>query len=288
MKLKDKINRSVIIQIIYAFFLTVVISVAINNLILKRIINYFNVQNDVVDILRIFISGVVLSYIGYIFYFKKIKKDYNIIICNRKTLLDSLFGFILGSSSILIILGILYLIGMFKITSTQISWYVLYTVISIFVFAFFEELIFRGILYKLIEEKYGTYISLIITGIVFSLFHLSNNNFNIVSFFGIVIGGVVLGIMYTYTKQIWLSVFFHFSWNLTQVIFGVTLSGEDRFSRGAVFTSIREGHELLTGGNFGPENSIFAILLTAVIFTIYLITCIKKEKIVLRKDKNFV
>lgn len=73
-----------------------------------------------------------------------------------------------------------------------------------------EELIFRGIIQKyLIKLTKHAWIGIILTGLIFSLFHLSWSTILAIWFFGI-----ILGIVYYTTGNIWYSIFMHFINNL--------------------------------------------------------------------------
>jgi hypothetical protein len=62
---------------------------------------------------------------------------------------------------------------------------------------------------------------------------------------------------------------FHFGWNFFQVLYGVTLSGEEEYKTDALFKSSLTGPYILTGDEFGPENSVLTIILTFLIFLIF-------------------
>ncbi len=128
-----------------------------------------------------------------------------------------------------------------------------------------EELFFRGILYRILEQWLGTIVALIIPSLIFGLVHIPNENITILGVLGATIGGLLLGIMYTYTKRLWLPLAFHFGWNFTQLIFGTNVSGIKEFS--VLLKSELKGPFLLTGSQFGVEDSIFALLFTALLFT---------------------
>lgn len=69
-----------------------------------------------------------------------------------------------------------------------------------------EELIFRGIIQRyLINFTKNAWLGIIITGLIFSLFHLSWNTILAIWFFGI-----ILGLVYYTTGNIWYSIFIHF------------------------------------------------------------------------------
>jgi membrane protease YdiL (CAAX protease family) len=90
-------------------------------------------------------------------------------------------------------------------------------IIALFVIAilpaFFEELLFRGVMQQMIEQwsKNG-WIAILITGFIFSAIHLSYYGF--LPRFGL---GIVLGLIFFYTRNMWLNVLLHFLNNAVAV-----------------------------------------------------------------------
>ena len=100
-----------------------------------------------------------------------------------------------------------------------------------------------------------------LTALLFGASHLANPNATIFSAAAIAIeAGIMLGAAYMYTRSLWLPIAIHFSWNFAESgIYGTALSGYDI---GTTFiTSTTQGPAILTGGSFGPENSIIALIL---------------------------
>ena len=63
---------------------------------------------------------------------------------------------------------------------------------------------------------------------------------------------------YVLTRNIWLAVGIHMSWNFTQgYVFGAAVSGVS--SPYSVLKTTLSGPEVLTGGSFGPEGSVLAL-----------------------------
>lgn len=125
---------------------------------------------------------------------------------------------------------------------------------------FMEELIFRGILFRWIEEFLGSWGALIITALFFGFAHDSNPNATTFSSIAISIeAGLLLGAAYMWTRSLWLPIGIHFGWNVTQgFVFDVPVSGNE--VEGLV-TAELSGPELLSGGAFGLEASVIALVL---------------------------
>jgi membrane protease YdiL (CAAX protease family) len=125
----------------------------------------------------------------------------------------------------------------------------------------FEELVFRGALMRILEEYLGSWIALILSALVFGLTHLLNPAGTLKGALFITIeAGLLLGAAYLLTRRLWMSMGFHISWNYTQsAVFSGIVSGGDS-DPGLIRASIA-GPELLTGGSFGLEASLIALIL---------------------------
>ena len=124
--------------------------------------------------------------------------------------------------------------------------------------AFGEELTFRGGVFRVLEDGFGTAVALIVSAGAFGLVHALNAGASIVSTAAIALeAGVFLGLAYAATRNLWLPIGLHFGWNFTEGgIFGADVSGR---AYHGVFKFSLSGPDILTGGAFGPEASIVAI-----------------------------
>ena len=126
--------------------------------------------------------------------------------------------------------------------------------------AFMEELLFRGILFRWLEAFGGSWFALALTSALFGFAHLFNPNATILSSVAIALeAGVLLGGAYMLTRNLWMAIGLHAAWNFTQGwIFDVPVSGTDQ--HGMVEAQL-SGPELLSGGAFGLEASLIAMVL---------------------------
>ena len=134
---------------------------------------------------------------------------------------------------------------------------------------FVEEVIFRGILFRWLEEFGGSWFALLLTSALFGLAHLNNDNATWFSTFCIAMeAGVLLGGAYMVTRSLWAPIGLHFGWNVTQgLVWGVPISGHE--ADGIVDAQLY-GHPLLSGGAFGLEASLIA-LIVATFFGLWLV-----------------
>ncbi len=131
--------------------------------------------------------------------------------------------------------------------------------------AFTEEVMFRGVLFRIIEEYTGTWIALISTGLVFGLMHLANPHADLWGAIAIAIeAGGMLGAAYIATRSLWLPIGLHFGWNFAAAgIFSTEVSGNDT-PQGLLDTTT-SGPTPITGGAFGPEGSLYSVLFGALV-----------------------
>ena len=113
--------------------------------------------------------------------------------------------------------------------------------------------------------------------------HISNPNFKIFDLLLYLIWGFTMAMMFIYTKRIWLPYFFHIGWNFAQPFYGSNLTGANDF--GTIIQSKFTGPELLTGGAFGIEDSIFTLSFLLFIGMTFYYLSKKEGKIV--KGKLF-
>ena len=127
-----------------------------------------------------------------------------------------------------------------------------------------EELLFRGVLFRNVERWTGTWIALGLTGALFGLIHLLNANATLVGAVAIAISaGGMLTAAYVATRKLWLPIGLHFGWNIAaSAIFSTEVSGTD--TRQGLLDSTISGRTLVTGGAFGPEGSVFAVVFGVV------------------------
>ena len=127
--------------------------------------------------------------------------------------------------------------------------------------AFMEELLFRGILFRFLEEFAGSWAALVVTSALFGFAHIFNANATWASSIAIMVeAGMLIGGAYLLARNLWVPMGLHAAWNFTQgFIFDVPVSGNDM--HGLVQAKL-SGPVLLSGGAFGLEASIIGVVLS--------------------------
>ncbi|WP_318214945.1 CPBP family intramembrane glutamic endopeptidase [Streptomyces sp. SCL15-6] len=133
-----------------------------------------------------------------------------------------------------------------------------------------EEVVYRGVLFRIVEERIGTYLALALTGLVFGLSHLLNEHATLWGALAIAIeAGFMLAAAYAATRSLWLTIGVHFGWNFAAAgIFSTEVSGNG--ASDGLLDTVTSGPALLTGGEFGPEGSVYSVGFGALLTLVFL------------------
>ena len=123
-----------------------------------------------------------------------------------------------------------------------------------------EETMLRAIFFRIVEASLGTWIAIALSAALFGLLHAANPGATAVSTMAIALeAGVLLAAVYAFTRRLWMAMGLHAAWNFTEGgVFGASVSGTTPYG---LFHSRFSGASLLTGGAFGPEASIVAVVI---------------------------
>jgi hypothetical protein len=175
---------------------------------------------------------------------------------------------------------ILIVLGMYRIEGLNPWTFLIPGVAMALSAGVFEELVFRGVLFRSVEDLFGSWISVAVSSFVFGAVHLLNPEATLVG--AIYVGieaGLLLAAAYLVTRRLWISIGAHTAWNYTEnAIFSGVVSGS--ISDPGLIRSSIEGPELLTGGSFGLESSVFALVLCTSAGLLMLIMAIRRGNIV--------
>jgi membrane protease YdiL (CAAX protease family) len=121
-----------------------------------------------------------------------------------------------------------------------------------------EEILFRAILFRIVEQRLGTWIALAVSAALFGLVHALNAGATVTSTVAIMLeAGILLAAAFVLTRRLWMVFGLHTAWNFTEGgLFGASVSGG---AGHGLLASHFDGPAWLTGGAFGPEASFVAI-----------------------------
>ena len=282
-KINNIIHHPITKIILGLLIICIIVPVVIKVAILKPLFSLFNLTEDVSKSIQAIVS-ITIILVTYSLFFRIYEKRKIVELSRNGLVSDSLIGFFTGFILIFIVLVIFYLIGYYKPLLVGHYTVLIKTFVFLTLLGIWEEIAFRGIIYRITEKRLGTVWALIISSLIFGFFHLANENFNIFSGFAIALElGLLTGISYTLTKRLWFPMALHIGWNFSLLFWGVTVSGATEFSN--FIESDLGGPELITGGKFGPENSIITVLFSLIIFTVFYFQTSKKG-LIIKKSRS--
>jgi membrane protease YdiL (CAAX protease family) len=199
-----------------------------------------------------------------------------------KVVPHGLLGLAAGFAFISSVVGILWLAGAYTVTGTRpdVDW--VRPLLSVgLATALAEEIVFRGVLFRITEEGLGTWPALLVSAALFGGIHMMNRNATIWSSVAIAIeAGVVLGLVYHVSRSLPLVIGIHMAWNFGQgTIYGIPVSGS---AAAGLLVSERPGPDWLTGGIFGAEASVVAVVISLLASAVLVAHARRSGSIVVR------
>ncbi len=130
-----------------------------------------------------------------------------------------------------------------------------------------EEALFRGYLLTSLARRNNIWIAIIVSSLMFAIFHGGNAEFSLIAFINIALFGIFASVFTLKRGNIWGISAIHSMWNFAQGnIFGFRVSGNPELD--SLLTATNQGFgSILSGGNFGLEGGLGAtvVLLIAIL-----------------------
>lgn len=223
------------------------------------ILDLTSIDRNFRNLFKAIISSVSVLY-TYTLFYKIIEKRAITELSTKHLARNVFFGVLIGVVLQCLTILVVSLFGDFKILAVNPFSYMIIPFTVAFTVAIFEEILMRGIIFRIAEQKLGSYIALFISAMLFGLFHIVNPGSTFISGLCVVAAGFLFGVAYIYTRNLWFPIAIHFSWNFMQSgVFGVVTSGNENTS--SLLTTELSGNTLITGGGFGTEASLQTLLL---------------------------
>jgi membrane protease YdiL (CAAX protease family) len=197
--------------------------------------------------------------VGYYWFVRLIEKRPVTELLRAGSVREFAIGVAIGTALISTTVGILSALGFYNVTGIN-GWSVaILPLMSAVMAAIVEEIAIRGIVFRITEESLGSWIALLLSSVLFGALHLGNPNATLFSALAIALeAGILLASAYMLTRNLWLPIGLHMAWNFTQSgVYGVATSG---VADKGYLQSTLTGPTLLSGGEFGAEASIVAVV----------------------------
>lgn len=182
-------------------------------------------------------------------------------------------GLALGAACVGVCAAIVWALGGLAVTGmrpfTEIPWLTEIIMTGLFS-AVVEEILFRGIMFRLLEEQVGSWIAVFASAALFGSLHLFAAEATWLSTLATIVGGGTLfAVVYLLTRSLWWVIGLHAAWNsVLGNVLGVPVSGN--VNEGLLITH-PAGADLISGGTYGLEASIVTVVVLTAIAAVGLV-----------------
>ena len=139
-----------------------------------------------------------------------------------------------------------------------------------------EELLFRGVVFRIMSQRFGLPIAFVLSCLIFGFAHAVNGNATVWGLLSIAIqGGSLMTAAYIASRSLWLPIGIHLAWDTAEgAFFGVQNSGTEQ---PGLLRAVLTGPTWLTGGSFGPEASPVTWLVCLTVSAVLLLRARKNR-----------
>jgi hypothetical protein len=206
----------------------------------------------------VLLTAVVLS--AYAAYVRMVEKRAVTELAGPRAMRELGAGVLLGALLLSLTMGVLAALGVYRITGYNGAAAMLTTVPGFMLAAVLEEVVVRGVIFRILNEWLGSWIALVLSAAVFGLLHLLNPGTTVLNAASVMMeAGILLAAAYLLTRRLWLCMGIHFAWNFMQGgVFSAAVSGGA--TRGLLQAKL-DGADWLSGGAFGAEASVVALVI---------------------------
>jgi len=230
-----------------------------------------------------FIPSLVFTLIAlWIFQRFIVKRPLALLGLNKNGILPQFgIGWLIGTGLILIGFLMMTLLGVLSFHGTNWNTGLIFGFLLMFLIqSFSEEVLFRSYLIPTIEYRLGLPAALILSSLAFMVIHFFNPNINPLGMLDLFVGGILMGLLFIKYRNVWAPTGMHAAWNYIQsTILGYEVSGIKTYSW---LNMIEVGPDIITGGAFGYEGSVFSTLFQLIFIYFFVksnpdLISIKKE-----------
>jgi membrane protease YdiL (CAAX protease family) len=227
-----------------------------------------------------FLMRAVPALLAYLLLVRFVERRAVTELAPRRLLPDGALGTLAGLLLFSAVVGALYLLGSYHVTGTNpdAPWVPALLMVGLGA-GIGEEIICRGVLFRIVEEGLGSWWALVISALFFGAAHIANPGATLWSSAAIAIeAGLLLGMIYHVTRSLSLCMGLHAAWNFAQgTIYGIPVSGT---AADGWLVSTRSGPDWLSGGVFGAEASVIALSVSLLCSLALLAVALRRGSIV--------
>ncbi len=230
-----------------------------------------------VDIVRLLVS-IPLILISYQWYCRSYEKRSAFEIDPNDGIVQWVLGATVAAVMVLVFVGLIELVGDYRIVEVRGGTRLLVNFLTFTAGALLQDMVLLCILYRLLEEFIGTWVSLLISLSLFGVVHLLNAEQSIASAVMLMFSSLIIVAPFILTRKLWVTWGFHAGWNFMQAgVFGMMNSG---VAFKGWFVAEIAGPEWVTGGSIGLEGTYHSMAIDFLIGLAVMFLAVRYQKIV--------
>jgi membrane protease YdiL (CAAX protease family) len=207
--------------------------------------------------------GAVIGCLSYAFCVTRIEKRAVSELGLKGALGEYGAGFVLGGLMVCVSVASIAALGGLRALSLAPSSIIILPLLMHITVGLIEEMMLRGIFFRVVQESVGSWLALLASGLVFGGMHLINDNTSVLGIANIAAAGVFFAAAFMLTGRLWLCAALHAGWNFVQDgVFSLAVSGHE--VKNGLLTTQLSGPDWLTGGAFGIEGSAVDLVLVVL------------------------
>jgi membrane protease YdiL (CAAX protease family) len=201
---------------------------------------------------------LIAAYLGYVRWVEK-RSPFELSLAGA--LKETGIGLLIGASVISASVAVLAVFDAYHVDGINLETPWIRYLAGFLAVAAIEEMLFRVLLFRLLEKSLGSVLAIVLSTAVFGLAHLFNPNASWISTLSLTLSSVMLVAGFLLTRRLWLCMGLHWSWNLSQALCSLPVSGSET-------TGLLVGHSSgpawLAGGDFGIEASVVTLVFSVI------------------------
>ncbi len=260
-----RLTGQVLLRLLLAAAAIVAAVQAYRLLLLPGIVSLFDLGEATTSLLRrsgIFVCALSAYWVYVRYYEKRAATEL------RPAPIGIVVGAAIGAGLLLLATLVLFATGVYEVTEYRGLQSGLFGVAGfIVVAATLEELAYRAVLFRTLEQAWGTGIALVLQALLFGVGHLENLGEQpstaeiVTTVVSVTLLGALWTLVFVYSRNLWVAAANHAAWNFSIILTGVPLSALGDWVSFAPIVSAYRGPDWLTGGVFGPEGSMITMVL---------------------------
>lgn len=258
----------IITVLFIALLLQAIVGIFISVLVNRSLFVSF-MTNEINTIITL-ISELILIFIPILFWVSLENKSIGKMGLTdlKRSYRELIIGLALGAVTISISAVVLIAFNEVEIkyTSTGIETIknLIYSLILYISVGFAEEILCRGYIMSTLKRTRNKYAVIVISSLIFAAMHLGNYGITPLAFFNLALVGALFGYMFMKSKNIWMCIGYHITWNYFQgAVWGFSVSGT---GKKGICTITNLGENFINGGSFGAEGGIVVTIVTCLAF----------------------